>query len=238
MASEWKPRRSPQYHLPEGPQNRSPAVMAQRTESLDSLDDFPTPKWATRALIEEVFRGVSFDELSCWEPTCGRGYMASTLGEYFRTVRSSDVHDYGYGEIFDFLALSIDAAGPNDRPNWIMTNPPFRLGEEFVRRALELAKTGVAMLVRTGFIEGAGRYERLFKNQPPSCVAQFVERVPILRGRVDPRASTATGYCWLIWEIDATLPTRLAWIPPCRRRLEKGDDYEPILSLSASAQSC
>lgn len=101
--------------MPEGPQNRSPAVMAQRTEALDSLDDFPTPKWATRALIEEVLGGEKFDRLSCWEPTCGRGYMASTLAEYFRTVRSSDVHGYGYGEIFDFLSLSAEAAAPAAR---------------------------------------------------------------------------------------------------------------------------
>jgi integrase len=33
-------------------QNTSHAVMAQRTESLDSPDDFPTPPWATRGLIE------------------------------------------------------------------------------------------------------------------------------------------------------------------------------------------
>lgn len=224
---EWKPRRSPQYRMPEGPQNRSPAVMAQRTESLDSLDDFPTPKWATRALMEEVFAGEDFGALSCWEPTCGRGYMASTLAEYFNTVRSSDIHDYAYGEIFDFLSLAPDAAAPHDRPDWIITNPPFRLGEEFVRRGLFLAKSGVAMLVRTGFIEGAGRYDRLFKDRAPSCVAQFVERVPILRGRVDPRASTATGYCWLIWQTGSSMPTRLAWIPPCRRRLEKEGDYLP-----------
>lgn len=226
MAAEWKPRRSPRYRMSEEPQNRSPAVMAQRTESRDSLDDFPTPKWATRALMEEVFDPKSFEGLSCWEPTCGRGYMAATLAEYFRTVRSSDIHDYGCGEAFDFLSLSTDAATPNDHPDWIVTNPPFRLGEEFVRRALRLAKSGVAMLVRTGFIEGSGRYERLFKNRPPSCVAQFVERVPILRGRVDPRASTATGYCWLIWQTGVVAPTRLVWIPPCRRRLEKAGDYD------------
>ena len=28
--------------------------MAQRVESKDSLDDFPTPPWATRALIEHI----------------------------------------------------------------------------------------------------------------------------------------------------------------------------------------
>ena len=35
-------------------QNRSHAVMQQRHEAHDSLDDFPTPPWATRALMECV----------------------------------------------------------------------------------------------------------------------------------------------------------------------------------------
>ena len=37
-----------------GKQNTSHAVMAQRFEAKDSLDDFPTPPWATRALLEHV----------------------------------------------------------------------------------------------------------------------------------------------------------------------------------------
>ena len=35
-------------------QNTSHAVMAQRSEAKDSLDDFPTPPWATRALFEHI----------------------------------------------------------------------------------------------------------------------------------------------------------------------------------------
>ena len=35
-------------------QNTSHAVMAQRVEPKDSADDFPTPPWATRALVEHV----------------------------------------------------------------------------------------------------------------------------------------------------------------------------------------
>ncbi len=37
-------------------QNRSSAVMQQRSEPHDSLDDFPTPPWATRALCEYIAR--------------------------------------------------------------------------------------------------------------------------------------------------------------------------------------
>jgi hypothetical protein len=35
-------------------QNTSHAVMAQRIEAADSPDDFPTPPWATRGLMEYV----------------------------------------------------------------------------------------------------------------------------------------------------------------------------------------
>jgi site-specific DNA-cytosine methylase len=34
--------------------NTSPAVMQQRHEPHNSLDDFPTPPWATRALCERL----------------------------------------------------------------------------------------------------------------------------------------------------------------------------------------
>ena len=197
--------------------------MSQRFEPLDGLDDFPTPRWATRALAEKVLLPSELRTASCWEPTCGRGYMAATLAEYFAAVRSSDIHPYGFGEVLDFLGeRSERQEGEFD---WIVTNPPFRLAEEFVRRALELASVGTAMLVRTNFIEGIGRYRRLFGETPPTIVAQFAERVPILRGRVDPAASTATGYCWLVWRRDSSHETRLAWIPPCRWDLERDGDY-------------
>jgi hypothetical protein len=83
-------------------QNRSHAVMAQRVEAEDSLDDFPTPPWATRALMEHVIGRVPAQRLACLEPACGRGDMARTLSEYFASVTASDVHPYGFGDVVDF----------------------------------------------------------------------------------------------------------------------------------------
>ena len=60
-------------------QNISHAVMAQRHEAKDSLDDFPTPPWATRALLEHVINGKDLNLQSCWEPACGEGHMAKVL---------------------------------------------------------------------------------------------------------------------------------------------------------------
>ena len=111
----------------------------------------------------------------------------------------------------------------------MITNPPFRLAEAFILRALPIARRGVAMLSRTVFVEGIGRYERMFAPHPPSKVAQFVERVPMVQGRLDRKASTATGYAWLIWEKGFTDETRFSWIPPCRKRLERDGDYTAVL---------
>ena len=49
-------------------QNTSHAVMSQRTEAKDSPDDFPTPPWATRALMEYVIGDkINFAGQTCLE---------------------------------------------------------------------------------------------------------------------------------------------------------------------------
>ena len=68
------------------------------------------------------------------------------------------------------------------------------MAEVVTEFALDLASEGVAMLVRTQWIEGIGRYEKLFRDRPPTIFAPFVERVPMVKGRWDPDASTATSY--------------------------------------------
>ncbi|WP_438751471.1 SAM-dependent methyltransferase [Pararhizobium sp. O133] len=203
-------------------QNTSHAVMAQRYEAADSPDDFPTPPWATRALIEKVIGPENVSGLTCLEPAAGRGYMARALAEYFKTVHSADAYPYGFCPIRDFLTFPYEALSHD----WVITNPPFRLAEEFVETALTVARKGVAILARTVFLESVGRYENIFIKRPPSVFAQFAERVPMVKGRVDAKASTATGYAWFVWENEKQGEhPRLSWVPPCRKSLEKTDDY-------------
>ena len=64
--------------------NLSSAVMQQRSEPHDSLDDFPTPPWATRALcgwIED--QGHLLFDKTCREPAANRGHMVMPLQEAF-----------------------------------------------------------------------------------------------------------------------------------------------------------
>jgi hypothetical protein len=148
--------------------------------------------------------------------------MARVLKEYFAEVCAADAYDYGYGVERDFLTYPYET----NAVDWVITNPPFRLAEEFVMRAMTVARRGVAILARTVFLESVGRYEGVFRQYPPTKFAQFVERVPMVKGRLDMKATTATGYAWLVWEKGAAQMPRLMWVPPCRKRLERKSDYQ------------
>lgn len=215
--------------------NTSSAVMQQRKEPKDSLDDFPTPPWATRAFIGEVLTpfGVDVSGKTVWEPACNRGYMARPLAERFGHVLTSDIADYGWtGQqaIGDFLGSRFHCPWTGNRiaieaPDWIITNPPFNNAAEFVKHALTIAKEGVAIIIRGAFLEGGERYDELYSQHTPWIIAQHVERVPMVRGRFDPQASTATAYSWFVWREDWAQRHYLgAWVPKCRDRYERATD--------------
>lgn len=217
-------------------QNTSSAVMQQRADHSDKLNYFPTPLWATRALCSWIAEHVGdVSGLRCLEPACGQGHMARALSEFFAAVDAADLVERGYGRQDDFLFPGDDTAF-----DWVITNPPFSLALEFVLMALRRSRVGVAMFVRTSFIEGIDRYHDLFKPFPPRIILQFTERVPLFKGIVrDPgekywddeagewkRPSSATSYAWIIWLKGYEGAPELGWIPPCRRKLERPGDYE------------
>lgn len=223
--------------------NRSAAVMQQRNEPHDSLDDFPTPPWAARALCEAlVARGELLAEQHAWEPACNRMHLAGVLGEYFQHVLATDIHDYGDARqdaVCDFL---INWAQDAPDVDWIITNPPFRLGADFIRQGLAMARRGVAVFVRSAFVEGVDRWNTIFRDTPPALVMPFVERVVLWRGvLLNPdlrvcrdgsgraeKPTTATAYCWLVWQKEHHGPAEHSWIPPCRRELTRPGDYPAI----------
>lgn len=202
-------------------QNTSSAVMQQRSEPHDSLDDFPTPPWATRALCEWLLgQGHNIDNHSVTEPACNRGHMLKPLQEYFAVSRGYDVHDYDFGyPVRDYLM------GEADKVGWTITNPPFRLAAEFIAQGLKSSQIGVAVIVRSAFLEGQERYRSLFNVTPPSDILQFTERVVMHKGKLTATGSTATAYCWIVWRKQAPEGTRFHWIAPCRKRLERASDY-------------
>jgi len=149
--------------------------------------------------------------------------MVKPLREYFMRVSGSDVHDYGAGFPVQDYIFGADPVGVT---SWTITNPPFRLAQQFIVQMRKTSRHGCAVIVRSAFLEGIGRYRDLFSCDPPSDILQFTERVVMHRGTLSAKGSTATAYCWLVWRNnDRPGQTRFDWIAPCRKRLERPEDY-------------
>jgi len=115
----------------------------KRFADLGGPDFFPTPAWATYALIDnEEFRG------GIWESACGNGAMSEVLEKAGGPVRSSDLYDRGFGE------AGIDFLNAETRAKNIVTNPPYNAAEGFLRSGLSLADNKFALLLRLAFLEG------------------------------------------------------------------------------------
>lgn len=209
---------------------------AGRAEPADSLDYFPTPPWATRALVAHVLPHRALAGATVWEPACGQGHMVGPLTEAVGPggrVIASDIWDHGQGAVHDFLGPALpdflDLVRPVPRPagrpvDWIVTNPPFLHFARFARRALDLAAVGVALFARLSAVEGQGRWRSLYRPHPLAVLAPFCERVPIARGRVIRTGGAPVAYAWLVWRAGAPAGA-LRPIPPCKAALERAEDY-------------
>lgn len=175
----------------------------KRSADLGGPDFFPTPAWATFALIDnEKFTG------DIWESACGDGAMSLVLEETGCKVRSTDLFERGYGDAgHDFLQAKKRAGN-------IVTNPPYNCAERFVARGTELADRKFALLLRLAFLEGANRANTIFSRIPPARVWVFSERITFYMKGAQKAGSGTTAYAWFVWDKDAPSGTELKWFKP------------------------
>ncbi len=175
----------------------------KRFADLNGPDFFPTPRWATFALVDnEKFLG------NIWECACGDGSMSRVLEETGRPVFSSDLYDRGYGE------SNIDFLNATEQSDNIVTNPPYNCAEGFVANGVGLARQKFALLLRLAFLEGANRANTIFSRTPPSRVWVFSERITFYPAGVKPKGSGTTAYAWFVWDKSAKNGTELRWFKP------------------------
>lgn len=174
----------------------------KRFADLDGPDFFPTPAWATYALIDnEKFSG------DIWESACGDGAMSKVLDKTGRQVFSSDLHNRGFGEIgIDFLTAS-------RRTDNIVTNPPYNSAEGFVAAGIQKARQKFALLLRLAFLEGANRANTIFSRNPPNRVWVFSERITFYPSGAVQKGTGTTAYAWFVWDKSA-IGTELKWFKP------------------------
>lgn len=181
--------------------------MAQRAQSIVGYspsraehDFYPTPEYVTRDLLaREKFVG------RVWEPACGDGAIAKVFVEHGFEVIATDLIDRGYGKSGRDFFLE------NRKVENIVTNPPYSLGEKFVRHALELTTRKVAMFVKLVFLEGQSR-RQLFETSPLARVWVYSKRVTQHRNGESKQYSGMMCFAWFIWEHGYTGEPIIKWI--------------------------
>lgn len=69
------------------------------------------------------------------------------------------------------------------------------------------------MFCKTTLLESEGRYEKIFKKNPPKYMFQFVKRVMCAKnGDFDSYTSSAVAYAWFVWERGFKGKTTIDWI--------------------------
>jgi hypothetical protein len=175
----------------------------KRFADVDGPDYFPTPAWATHALIDnEKFIG------DIWECACGNGAMSKVLGVPGNHVVSSDLYRRGFGE------SGIDFLTADRRATNIVTNPPYNSAEGFVASGLKKVDRKFALLLRLAFLEGANREKTIFSRTPPNRVWVFSERITFYPANTVVKGSGTTAYAWFVWDKDASGGTQLKWLKP------------------------
>lgn len=182
------------------------AMTGSNREGTRERDDFyPTPPELTHALLDvETFDG------GIWEPACGDGAISRELESAGHVVVSTDLVDRGYGTPRrDFLFETSMPAGCSH----IITNPPFKMGEEFWSVACQVAPGKVAFLCRLTWLESVKRAD-LFRRFPLARVWICPWRPRMQRGR-QATAQDGAGmlaFAWYIRDPVHTGPTTLHWL--------------------------
>ena len=188
--------------------NRGGAVRSALRERKNDL--YETPPEATQALlrVETLPRLI-------WEPAAGRNAISDVLRAAGHDVVCTDLVDYGCPGIqpgVDFLMERQPFFGAD----CIVTNPPFKNADEFVRHGLRLCSK-VIMLLRWAYAEGAGRSDIM--DQHCSRIWLGKERLSAMhRDQWDgPKlTNSAMPFAWFVFEREPQTPgsiqlRRMSW---------------------------
>jgi hypothetical protein len=199
-------------------------------------DFYPTEPWVTRALLNAVEfgePGAPRVDVIIWEPACGDGRMARPLDYAGYRVFASDIHYYGWPDAANDLGrewpggnepLDFLRDAPPIVPDAIITNPPFDLAPEFIRKAIEHTADQfgkVAILQRHEF--DAPRVNHPLFSRPYGCpfAAKLVlHKRP--RWSDEDKASPRFAYSWYLWDWRYVGPPTIRFLPDPDKAPQEG----------------
>ena len=203
---------------------------SNHTEKEREIHDF----YATSPEAGEMLLGLEPQITNIYEPFVGQGHLAEVFRQAGKLGAASDLIDRNY------YPESIPTKYPLDffsfNKSWkgdIVSNPPYSRAKEAVEHSLDLIQDGhyVAMFLKLTFLEGKER-KSFFEENPPVRVWVSSSRILCAKNgefeypktdkngnvKIDKdgtpimiKMSSASCYCWYIWQKGYQGETRLCW---------------------------
>lgn len=148
-------------------------------------DFYPTPPEATIALMD--FLRLP-EKTLIWEPASGEGHMANAMRTLGYSVIESDIQ-----QGTDFLDC------PLFECDWIITNPPFSLSEQFILRCHK-HKRPFALLLKSQYWH-AKRRLALFAETRPAYILPLTWRPDFCFGQRGG-GSPLMDVMWVVWDMN------------------------------------
>jgi hypothetical protein len=128
-------------------------------------------------------------------------------------VRASDLVDYGCPDSESGIDFLMEWRAP-DGVEAILTNPPYKLGAQFVEHALALCPQ-VYLLLPLTFLEGQRR-STILESGTLARIHVFRNRLPRMHrhGWDGPRATSTQAFAWFVWNRNHRGPAevrRISW---------------------------
>ena len=144
-----------------------------------------------------------------WEPACGEGHLSKVLESRGYDVISTDLIDHNFGgyETLDFLQTN-----EKNLKEDIVTNPPYKFANEFVKKALDSIANDyyVVFFLKLSFVSSKGR-RKFFEENPPKFIYVFSDRVECAKnGKFEGKKGV--DYAWFIWQKGWHGNTTLRWL--------------------------
>lgn len=174
-------------------------------------DAYFTPEWCVDAFLDSYSENISG---VIWEPFVGTGNIARVLQNCDHKVICTDLNDYGYpltvpvdfrdDDIETFIrVLTKDFTNfSEEKPRWIITNPPYTKLQWYVERILFLCQkfeAGAALLLRNEFDSAKTRGD-FFGNNPHYLGKIVLTTRPVWIEGEKQRASPRHNYSWFVWD--------------------------------------
>lgn len=180
----------------------------------EPLDNYPTPAWCVRRLLEAV-------DLPCgdWlEPAAGDGAIIRAVNCHFREmpieptwtgVEVRNVPPFSYDAHYilgDFLTHDFGGR----RFDVAISNPPYCRAQEFIEKCIAISDV-TAMLLRLNYLGSETRSE--FMRAHPPAIYALPNRPKFVNGKSD-----SCEYGWFVWGLGDSRVRVLADTPLAERR--------------------